>query len=123
LSTFSKVALHAQWRGYGARSPVLSVSFWELFLCAYTVKEKVDKRQFASKVSDTNYRYQNFFIAFFFAIRGTKKKALQKRNADFFALTPRGRPLLKKWVKTISGGGANIPIKLTKTKETQNGTI
>jgi hypothetical protein len=27
-----------------ARSPWLSVSFWELFLCAYFVKEKVDKR-------------------------------------------------------------------------------
>jgi hypothetical protein len=44
LSTFSKVVLHAQWRGSRARSPWLSVSFWELFLCAYAVKEKVGKK-------------------------------------------------------------------------------
>jgi hypothetical protein len=77
------VALHAQWRGYGARSPVLSVSFWELFLCAYTVKEKVDERLIVTKVSATNYGYQNFYIAFFFGTRAAKKKALQKRNGVF----------------------------------------
>jgi hypothetical protein len=58
-----------------------------------------------SKVSATNYRYQNFYIAFSFAIRGTKEKALQKENADFFALTPRGRALLKKRGKTTGGCG------------------
>ena len=41
LSTFSKVALHEQWRPPRRR---FGVSFWELFLCAYCAKEKVDKR-------------------------------------------------------------------------------
>ena len=66
-STFSKVALHAEWRGsvreLGVRTnpPVVlthffksgrprgvsaknGISFWELFLCASCGKEKVDKR-------------------------------------------------------------------------------
>jgi hypothetical protein len=34
-----------------------SVSFWELFLCAYFVKEKVDERKAISLVSGTIYRY------------------------------------------------------------------
>jgi hypothetical protein len=42
LSTFLKVALHEQWRLRGVSA--LGVSFWELFLCAYCAKEKVDKR-------------------------------------------------------------------------------
>jgi hypothetical protein len=40
-STFLKVALHAQWRPRGVSA--LGISFWELFLCAYGFKEKVDK--------------------------------------------------------------------------------
>jgi hypothetical protein len=45
--------------------------------------------------------YQDFSDAFSFATRGTKEKALQKENA-VFALTPRGRSLLKKRRKTIA---------------------
>ena len=56
-STFSKVALHAQWRGYGARSPVYAVSFWELFLCGSCPKEKVDNRLIVAEDSGTDYRY------------------------------------------------------------------
>ena len=94
---------HAQWRGYGARSPVYAVSFWELFLCGSCPKEKVGERLIVAKDGGTNYRYQNSINAFSFAIRGTKEKALQKENADFFALTPRGRALLKKRGKTTGG--------------------
>ena len=65
-STFSKVVPHAQWRGYGARSPVYAVSFWELFLCGSCPKEKVDNRLIVSEDSGTNYRYQNSIIAFSF---------------------------------------------------------
>ncbi len=55
--------------------------------------------------------------AFSFATRGTKEKALQKENA-IFALTPRGRPLLKKRCKTLALVCANIPINpnLTASK-------
>jgi hypothetical protein len=45
--------------------------------------------------------YQDLLDAFSFATRGTKEKALQKENA-VFALTPRGRSLLKKRRKTIA---------------------
>ena len=48
LSTFSKVVPHAQWRPPRRR---IGVSFWELFLCAYAVKEKVDEKVLVSKVS------------------------------------------------------------------------
>ena len=57
--------------------------------------------------SATNYRYQKSINAFSFAKKGTKEKALQKENADFFALTPRGRSLLKKRRKTTGGCCAN----------------
>ena len=101
---FQKWALHAQWRGYGARSPVYAVSFCELFLCGSCPKEKVDNRLIVTKDRATNYRYKKSINAFSFAKKGTKEKALQKENADFFALTPRGRPLLKKRSKTIAFG-------------------
>jgi hypothetical protein len=45
--------------------------------------------------------YQDLLDAFSFAKRGTKEKALQKENA-VFALTPRGRSLLKKRRKTTA---------------------
>ena len=48
LSTFSKVAP----RGVSA----LGVSFWELFLCAYCAKEKVDKILVLAIVCGTIYR-------------------------------------------------------------------
>ena len=40
------------------------ISFWELFLCAYGFKEKVDKRQAVVVVSGTIFRYQNSLAAF-----------------------------------------------------------
>ena len=48
LSTFSKVVPCAQQRPPRRR---IGVSFWELFLCAYAVKEKVDEKVLVSKVS------------------------------------------------------------------------
>jgi len=40
--------------------------------------------------------WQNNLNAFFFGTKGTKKKALQKRNADFVGRRPTPRKLLKK---------------------------
>ena len=91
-STFLKVVLHAQWRGNGARSPVLGVSFWELFLCAYAVKEKVGNRRFDSKTA----------LSLFLLKQEAQKKKLCKKKMPFFALTPRRRPLLKKRSKTTA---------------------
>ncbi len=103
-STFLKVALHAQWRGYGARSPVFSVSFWELFLCAYFVKEKVDKRGAVTIVCGTILKHQDPLAAFLW-----KKRPKEKLTKEMpSALKPRGSatrraPLLKKWTKQPIG--------------------
>ena len=40
-STFSKVVPHAQWRGNGARSPVLSVSFVSFSLRLFCQRKAV----------------------------------------------------------------------------------
>jgi hypothetical protein len=45
--------MHMSFGGFRS-SPWLSVSFWELFLCAYGVKEKVDERQAVGIVCGTN---------------------------------------------------------------------
>jgi hypothetical protein len=48
------------------RAGAPGISFWEVFLCASYGKEKVDERLIVSKVSGTNCRYENFYIAFSF---------------------------------------------------------
>ena len=73
-STFSKVALHAQWRGYGARSPVFSVSF-----------DSFSLRLFRQRKAAKWFCYQNGYNAFSFETIGPKEKALQKENAVFCA--------------------------------------
>jgi hypothetical protein len=70
------------------RVGAFGVSFLAFF--APISSKKAAKWLIVAKVSGTNCRYQNFYIAFFFGTRAAKKKALQKRNGDFFALTPRG---------------------------------
>ena len=89
-STFSKVALHEQWRGSRARSPCYGISFVSFSLCLFWQRK-------AAK----NFWYQRSFNAFSFEKIAPKEKALQKENGRFFALTPRRRSLLKKLRKTF----------------------
>ena len=103
-STFLKVVPHAQWRGYGARSPVFSVSFVS-FSLRFLRQRKAAKEVWYLKIVSLTIDTKISLTLFSFAIRGTKEKALQKENADFFALTPRGRALLKKRGKTTGGCG------------------
>ena len=88
-STFSKVALHEQWRGSRARSPWHGISFVSFSLCLFWQRK-------AAK----NFWYQRSFNAFSFEKIAPKEKALQKENGRN-ALAPRGRPLLKKRCKTF----------------------
>jgi hypothetical protein len=63
------------------RAGALGVSLLAFF--APISSKKAAKRLIVIKVSATNYKYQNFYIAFFFGTRAAKKKALQKRNGGF----------------------------------------
>ena len=74
-------------RGYGASSPVFSVSFVSFSLRLYRQRK-------AAK----DFCYQDLLDAFSFETIGTKEKALQKENAIFCASAARA-PLLKKWTK------------------------
>ena len=74
-------------RGYGASSPVYSVSFVSFSLRLYRQRK-------AAKP----FCYQDLLDAFSFEIKGPKEKALQKENAVFCANAARA-PLLKKWTK------------------------
>ena len=106
-STFSKVALHEQWRGQGRVALAIAFLFIA-FLCASSPKEK-RLTTFDSKGLLTLFSLALEPPSFLSNLRQPfanakpkAKKALQKRNG-VFALTPRGRSLLKKRRKTIIG--------------------
>ena len=65
LSTFSKVALHAQWRGQGRAALVFGISFVSFSLCLFWQRK-------AAK----DFWYQRSFNAFSFEVKGPKEKAL-----------------------------------------------
>ena len=67
-------------------------------------------RLFSQRKAAKRLCYQRSFNAFSFEEKGPKEKALQKENA-VFALTPRGRPLLKKRGKTIAQSECELPDK------------
>jgi hypothetical protein len=98
-------------RGVSAKN---SVSFCELFLCAFFVKEKVDNRQEVAIVCGTNFRYQNSLAAFL-CQKGPKEK-LWKRKGRIQGLraldraTARGAPPLKRWTKQSHKASDNIAI-------------
>ena len=80
----------------------LAVSFWELFLCGSSPKEKVDKKQAVVKFCGTIFRYQDSLAAFLcqnrrlfscltyvsHLLRKIEKKLTKETPS---ALTPRGR--------------------------------
>jgi len=78
-----------------------SVSFWELFLCACFVKEKVDKGQKVVIICGTIFRYQDFLAAFLCLCR--PKEKLTKEKAVMQGYSPRtlGRFLKKAPQKLI----------------------
>ena len=55
-------------------------------------------RLYRQRKAAKDFCYQDLLDAFFFGIRATKKKALQKRNGVFCAHAARAPPL-KRWTK------------------------
>ncbi len=100
-----------------ARSPWHSVSFWELFLCAYLLKEKVYIGKEVAKVSGTNHKYQNPLAAFLCHKR--HKEKLTKEMPIFCANAARApllveSPLLRKAGQNNHWVCANIVLDKSK---------
>ena len=83
LSTFSKVALHAQWRGYGARSPVLSVSFVS-FSLRFLRQRKAAKEAWCLKIVALTIDIKIPLTLFLFESIAPKRKSFAKRKRAIF---------------------------------------
>ena len=92
IQLFSK-----SWRGYGASSPVFSVSFVSFSL-----------RFWCQRKATKPFCYQRSFDAFSFETIGTKEKALQKENAVM--RSRRAGATFEKVDKTSHKASANISI-------------
>ena len=86
-STFSKVALHAQWRGYGARSPVVGVSFVSFSLRLFC-QRKAAKESWCLKIAPLTIDIKISLSLFLLPQEAQKKKLCKKKMPG--ALEPRG---------------------------------
>ena len=82
-------------RGYGASSPVFSVSF-----------DSFSLRLYRQRKAAKDFCYQDLLDAFSFETIGTKEKALQKENADYRS---------SRWASAFEKAEQNNRTKLVRT--------